>query len=89
MISLFERATVNDFDAWHEVFIDFAPTLQAKGVVASSVYRSVEDPNDVTVIHEFSTLAEAKAFMDSSELKAARKRADVTTSPTFWYTTKM
>jgi hypothetical protein len=61
----------------------------AKGVVASLVYRSAEDPNDVTVIHEFSTLAEAKAFMDSSELKAARKRANVTTSPTCWYTTKM
>ena len=89
MITLFEHATVDDFDAWHKVFVDFAPTLKAKGVVASSVYRSVENPNDVTVMHEFATLDEAKAFMDSSELKAARKRANVTSQPTFWYTTRV
>ena len=47
MITLFERDTVDDYDTWAKAFADFGPTLKAKGAVASSVYRSVEDPNDM------------------------------------------
>jgi heme-degrading monooxygenase HmoA len=86
MITLFERATVPDFDTWHKVFKDFAPTLKAKGVTGSSVYQSTDNPNDVTVVHEFRTLDEAKAFIDSSELHAARARAAVADVPTIWFT---
>ena len=60
MITLFERATVADYDTWRKAFADFAPTLKAKGVVASAVYQSVDDPNDITVAHQFATLAEAR-----------------------------
>lgn len=89
MITLFERATVSDFAKWHEVFKGFGPTLKAKGVTASSVYRSTDDPNDVTVVHEFATLDEAKAFIDSPELHAARAQAEVPCTPTIWFTEKV
>jgi len=89
MITLFERATVPDFETWHEVFKNFRPTLKAKGVIASSVYRATDNPNDVTVVHEFTTLDEAKAFIDSQELHDARSRAKVPGTPTIWFTTKV
>lgn len=88
MIFLFEHAVVNDFDTWHKVFVDFAPTLKAKGVLTSSVYRGVDDPNDVTVIHEFTSRDEAKAFIDSDELHEARQRANVRVTPDIWCTEK-
>jgi hypothetical protein len=89
MITLFERDTVEDYDTWAKAFADFGPTLKQKGVVASSVYRSVENPNDITVAHQFATLAEAKAFLGSHELKAARPGAGVETGPTVWFTEKV
>lgn len=89
MITLFERDTVSDFATWKKAFADFAPTLKAKGVVASAVYQSVDDPNDITVAHDFATLAEAKAFLGSHELKAARPGAGVVDGPTIWFTAKV
>jgi hypothetical protein len=89
MITLFERDTVSDFDTWQKAFKDFAPTLKAKGVVASAVYRSTDNPNDITVAHDFATLDEAKAFLGSRELHAARPGAGVEHSPTVWFTNRV
>ncbi len=89
MITLFERDTVDDYDTWAKAFRAFAPTLKAKGVVASAVYRSVDDPNDITVAHQFGSLAAAKAFLGSHELKEARPGAGVETGPTVWFTEKV
>jgi len=89
MITVFERATVRDYRTWRDVFDGFAPTLKAKGVVASSVYQSVDDPNDLTVAHDFETIEDAKAFLASSELQDARSDAGVVSGPTVWFTSKV
>jgi len=89
MITLFERATVADYATWRDAFAAFAMVLKEKGVVASTVYQSVDDPNDITVAHEFATLEEAKAFVESQELKAARPGAGVSETPTVWFTTRV
>jgi Antibiotic biosynthesis monooxygenase len=89
MITLFERDTVSDFATWHKAFADFAPTLKQKGVIASAVYRSVDNPNDITVAHDFNTLAEAQAFIGSAELRRARPGAGVVNSPTIWFASKV
>jgi quinol monooxygenase YgiN len=57
------------------------------GVVAQAVYQSTDDPNDVTVIHDFHSLEKAKAFAASPELKAAMEKAGVKAAQ-IWYTTK-
>jgi hypothetical protein len=41
------------------------------------VYRDVDDGNDVTAWHDFNNLEAAKAFANSTELKAAMKGAGV------------
>jgi len=89
MITLFERATVADYATWRDAFAEFAPVLAKRGVVASTVYQSVDDPNDITVAHEFTTLEAAKAFLASQELKAARPSAGVTETPTVWFTVRV
>jgi len=63
--------------------------LEKRGVAASTVYQSVDAPNDITVAHELATLEEAKAFLDSQELKAARPSAGVTETPTVWFTRRV
>jgi hypothetical protein len=88
-VILFERAPVKDYDAWFKVFNDFGPDLRAAGVLQSTVYRGIDDPNDVTVLHTFKTAEEAQAFLNGEALKNARAKAGVTVLPTTWMTHKV
>jgi len=51
-------------------------------------YQSVDNPNDVTVTHDFHSLEQAKAFAASPELKSAMEKSGVKGAPQIWYTTK-
>jgi hypothetical protein len=52
----------------------FRPGPEAKGV-------TVDNPNDITVTHEFSTVEAAQAFVKSEELKQAMQNAGVVGAP--------
>ena len=88
MATLFVRHTVADYDTWRRTFDGFASTQEALGVTDKAVYRSADDANDITVLHDFATLEAAKAFAGSPELKAAMHDAGVTSAPTVWFTTR-
>jgi hypothetical protein len=84
MVRMFIRHEVADFDAWRAVYDDF--DREALGVVAHAVYRSLDDPNDVTVVHDFQASETAHAFVESGELEATMRSAGVTSTPTIWFT---
>ena len=86
MATMFVRHTVSDYKAWRKLYDDFAPTQKAKGVTAKAVYQAADDPNDITVTHDFATVAEAQAFAMSPELKKAMQGAGVVGAPTVWFT---
>ena len=85
---LFARHEVADYGVWRKAFDAFAPTQKKLGVVETSVYQSADNANDVTVVHDFKTVAKAKAFASSPELKAAMEKAGVKGAPQVWITTK-
>ena len=85
---LFARHEVADYGIWRTVFDAFAPTQKKLGAVSSAVYRSADNPKDVTVVHDFRSVDEAKAFAASPELKAAMEKAGVKGAPQIWITTK-
>lgn len=85
MAYLFVRAPVADYAAWRSVYDGFEPTRQTFGVKSASVYRSADDPNDVTVMLEFETVEAAKAFASSPELKDRMELAGVAGPPTIWF----
>jgi hypothetical protein len=88
-ITLFERATVSDYEQWRKAFDGFGSQLRAMGVVGSAVYQSADDANDITVAHDFASLDEARAFVESEALHAARPAAGVSNSPTIWFTRRV
>jgi hypothetical protein len=51
------------------------------------VYQAVDNPNDITVTHEFSTVE--AAHVKSEELKQAMQNAAVVGAPTIWFTNKV
>ena len=60
-----------------EAYDDFAPVQKAKGVMAQAVYQAADNPNDITVTHEFGSVEAAQAFAKSDELKKAMQGAGV------------
>ena len=86
-VRMFIHHKVNDYTAWRKVYDGFGPTQKKLGVTAQAVYQSTDDPNDVTVTHDFKTVEAAKAFSASPELKEAMEKAGVAGEPTIWYTT--
>jgi hypothetical protein len=88
MTTFFVRHEVSDYAAWRKVYDAFAPVQKANGVLAEAVYQAVDNPNDVTVTHEFATPEAAQAFGKLEELKSAMSKAGVVGAPTVWLTNK-
>lgn len=59
------------------------------GVTSQSVYQSVDDPNDITVVHDFKSELDAKAFVTSDKLKTAMQSSGVKGQPQAWITTRV
>ena len=55
---------------------------------AQAVYRAIDNPNDITVTHEFATLEAAQTFSKLDELKTAMRTGGVLGVPTVWFTNK-
>jgi ABC-type sugar transport system substrate-binding protein len=87
-VRMFVRHDVADYAGWRKAYDSFAPMQKKLGVIYQAVYQSTENPNDVTVIHDFHSLDKAKAFAASTELKAAMEKSGVKGAPQIWYTTK-
>ena len=88
MVTMFVRHTVSDYKTWRKIYDDFAPIQKANGVEAQAVYQAADNPNDITVTHNFATREAAQAFVKSDELKKAMQKAGVVGAPTIWITNK-
>ena len=88
MVRLFVRHNVADYEAWRRVYDEFDEQRKPMGVTDDAVFQSVDNPNDVTVTHDFETAEEARTFASSAELRSAMERAGVQGEPQIWYTTE-
>ncbi len=88
MATMFVRHTVSNYQTWRKVYDDLASVQKAKGVTAQAVYQAADNPNDITVTHEFATVEAAQTFAKSDELKKAMQNAGVVGAPTIWFTNK-
>ncbi len=85
MTTLFVRHQAADYTAWRQAYDAFQPTARTLGVQADTVYRATDNPNEITVTHDFATLEAAQAFAGSSELQGAMHDAGVVGAPTIWF----
>ena len=87
MIKLFARHQVADFGQWREAYTNFSSLREKYGVRADEVFQGTEDPNDVTVTHDFDSLEASQAFMASEEIRDAIGKTGVVGAPSIWTTT--
>ena len=81
---MYVRHEVTDYAAWRKVY-DADNNRKHNGVTSEAVYQSADNPNDITVTHDFKTVEAAKAFAASPELKATMEKAGVTSAPQIWF----
>ena len=86
MVTMFVKHEVNNYSNWKRVYDEFAATRKELGVTGASVHRATNDPNELTVTHQFDDLNAARAFADSEELKSAMANAGVAGAPDIWFT---
>lgn len=85
MVRMIVRHAVRDYRAWRRAYNGFDRERRGMGVTAHAVYRNAARPNDVTVTHDFASLAKAKAFAASRRLREVMKGAGVRSVPAIWF----
>jgi len=84
MVRLFVRHTVADYAAWRRGYDAFDSKRKPMGAIGGEVFQAVDNPNDVTVWHDFATAEQARSFVSSQALKDAMRGAGVQGMPTVW-----
>ena len=86
MAKLFARHTVRNFEKWHEVYEgEFSRGVRkAGGMLDSTIFRSADDPNDITVVQTFQSVEAARAYMKLSGLNDRMAAAGVVGRPSLW-----
>lgn len=87
-VRMFVRHDVADYPTWKKGYDGFSGYQKSHGVFFQSVWQSNENPNDVTVIHDFHSIEKAKSFANSQELKEKMAKLGVKGTPQIWYTNK-
>jgi hypothetical protein len=75
-------------ETWRKVYDQLYGERVTMGVVGDAVFQLVDDPNDVTVWHDFETAELARAFVSSDALRTIMQRAGVQGEPQIWFTTE-
>ena len=85
MVSLLIQHQVKDFAAWKKVFDSAIDLRTSSGELSAQVYHDQSDPNKVTTINKWNSLANAQKFAHSPELKAAMEKAGVEGAPNIYF----
>jgi len=89
MATMFVRHLVKDYESWRKVLDEFHVTRQEAGATNEAVYRSADEPNEITLMLDFADLDAARAFPDNAELQGAFEKAGSIGPPTVWFATKV
>jgi len=69
---------VENYEQWKEGYDASIEQRKAAGEISFQVFRSVNDPNTVTVLSVQESAEQVQAFMDSPDLKARMEAAGIT-----------
>jgi len=88
MVRLFVRHNVDDYGTWRKAYDEFDEERGPMGVTGDAVFQAIENPNAVTVWHDFDTAEAAQAFASSDKLRNAMQQAGVQVEPQIWIVTE-
>lgn len=78
------RHRIEDYARWKKEFDGFVATRRAGGEKSFRIAHTTADKNNLCLVFDWDTAANAKRFLDSPDLAAAMKRAGVCETPDIW-----
>ncbi len=81
MASMLVQHKVKDFTDWKKVYDSVADLRSSNGELSDKIYRDESDPNSLTIIFKWDSIANAQRYAQSPELKAAMEQAGVEGPP--------
>ena len=80
-MNLVVQHRVADFDSWKPVFDDHEAARVAAGAKRHWIFTDADDRNDVVVVIEYDTRAQAEALLAAPSLREAMAKAGVVGEP--------
>jgi heme-degrading monooxygenase HmoA len=77
MATMLVQIKVKDYTEWKKVFDTGSEMRTSNGELSHQIYHDARDPNKVTALYRWDSLANAQKFAQSPELKAAMMQAGV------------
>ena len=81
MATFIVHHTVEDYAKWKPVFDQHAATRKAAGSKGGMLYRSADNPNELLIVWEWDSLANARKFAESPDLREVMQKAGVMGRP--------
>ena len=81
MASMLVQHQVKDFADWKKVYDSVADLRSSNGELSDKIYRDESDPNSLTIIFKWDSIANAQRYAQSPELKTAMEQAGVEGPP--------
>jgi quinol monooxygenase YgiN len=85
MVHVLIRHKVSDYNRWKDAFDSHLNTRKRAGETGFRLFHNAEDPRDITLLLDWNTVDEARAFMNSGELRDAMSKAGVVGAPEIQY----
>ena len=81
MATLFVHHKVQDYKAWRKAFDDLTAMRTGYGCTGHKVFQAPSDANEITILSEWKSVDQAKAYATSDDLKHGMQNAGVISQP--------
>ena len=85
MAHVLVRHKVADFAKWKKSYNTHAPSRKQAGLKEAGLWRNQQDASEVFILFKAASLAKAKKFAGSEDLKAAMQTAGVVDKPDLYF----
>lgn len=82
MAYLIVKHTVEDYGKWKPFFDQHSGARKAAGSKGAQLFRSGDNPNEITLLFEWDSIENARKFSESPDLREVMQKAGVLGPPT-------
>jgi quinol monooxygenase YgiN len=81
MVYLLVHHRIEDYKSWRPFFDEHEGMRKKNGAVSAKVFQKADDPQDISILFEWDSEANARRFVESTDLREVMKRAGVIGMP--------
>ena len=76
---------VENYSAWKSVFEQSDDMRRSHGCENYQLFQDADDPNHIVILFEWDSVANARRFAESDDLRQAMQKAGVTSRPQAYF----